>query len=62
MYHLKSLLLSILHLNPKCKTQLAQERLHLAYNDIFIAKKKQQQLSRNGPVEEPFSEKECRYI
>ena len=44
MYHLKSLLLSILHLNPKCKTQLAQERLHLAYNDIFIAKKKNNNL------------------
>ena len=40
MYHLKSLLFSILHLNPKCITQLAQERIHSAYNDIFIAQTK----------------------
>ena len=40
MYHLKSLLLSILNLNPKYLTQLAQERIHSAYNDIFIAQTK----------------------
>lgn len=38
MFHVELLLFSILYLNPKCIAQLAQERLHLGYNDIFIAK------------------------
>ena len=61
MYHLKSLLLSILNLNPKYLTQLAQERIHSAYNDIFIAQTKNN-LVRMDLSKSPYLKKVCRYI